>query len=123
MMYYALTGQPPFTGENAFAIMIAHGRDPVVPPSQVHPGVPEDLERVILICLSKKPEDRYPDVRALGKALAACILAGDWDGGKADRWWADKRRPPPANRPSPPRSSRETRMGAPHWPTGGPRPP
>ena len=34
MMYHALTGQPPFTGENAFAIMMAHSRDPVVPPSQ-----------------------------------------------------------------------------------------
>jgi eukaryotic-like serine/threonine-protein kinase len=90
MMYYALTGQPPFTGENAFAIMMAHGRDPVVPPSQVHPGVPADLERVILICLSKKPEDRYPDVRALDEALAACALAADWDRGKADRWWAGK---------------------------------
>ena len=90
MMYYALTGQPPFTGENAFAIMMAHGRDPVVPPSQIHPGVPEDLERVVLICLSKKPDARYPDVRALGEALAACTEAADWDGGKADRWWADK---------------------------------
>ena len=45
MMYFALTGQPPFTGESAFAVMMAHARDPVVPPSQVRPGVPEDLER------------------------------------------------------------------------------
>ena len=32
VMYHALTGQPPFAGENAFAIMMAHSRDPVVPP-------------------------------------------------------------------------------------------
>ena len=38
MMYYALTGQPPFTGESAFAVMMAHARDPVVPPSQLRPG-------------------------------------------------------------------------------------
>ncbi len=79
MMYFALTGQPPFTGENAFAVMMAHARDPVVPPSQVRPGVPEDLERVVLRCLAKKPDDRYPDVRALGEALAACTSAADWD--------------------------------------------
>src|SRR5262249_62137557 len=38
MMYYALTGRPPFTGENAFAIMIAQAPDPVPAPSQCHPA-------------------------------------------------------------------------------------
>ena len=90
MMYYALTGQPPFTGENAFAVMMAHARDPVVPPSQVRPDVPADLERVVLRCLAKKPEDRYPSVKALGEALAACASAADWDAEKADRWWAER---------------------------------
>jgi len=90
MMYYALTGQPPFTGDSAFAIMMAHARDPVVPPSQVRPGVPADLERVVLTCLAKKPDERYPSVKALGEALAACASASEWDSEKADRWWADK---------------------------------
>ena len=40
VMYHALTGQPPFVGENAFAIMMAHSRDPVVPPSQLNPTCP-----------------------------------------------------------------------------------
>ncbi len=70
VMYHALTGQPPFVGENAFAIMMAHSRDPVVPPSQLNPDVPADLEQVVLRCLAKKPEDRYPSARALGQALA-----------------------------------------------------
>ena len=90
MMYYALTGQPPFTGDSAFAVMMAHARDPVVPPSQVRAGVPADLERVVLICLAKKPEERYRSVKLLGEALAACTAAADWDAEKADRWWADK---------------------------------
>jgi serine/threonine-protein kinase len=89
MMYFALTGEPPFTGENAFAVMMAHGRDPVVPPSQKIPGVPEDLERVVLLCLAKKPTERYQSVKALGEALAACAASGDWDAGKADRWWGE----------------------------------
>ncbi len=55
--------------------MMAHARDPVVPPSQVKPGVPQDLEQVILRCLAKKPSDRYPTVKALGEALAACESA------------------------------------------------
>ncbi|MGP0069455.1 MAG: serine/threonine-protein kinase [Isosphaeraceae bacterium] len=89
MMYAVLTGRPPFTGESAFAVMMAHARDPVVPPSEVHPGVPEDLERVVLCCLAKKPGERYPDVKALSHALAACAAAAEWDADKADRWWAE----------------------------------
>ncbi len=88
MMYHALTGQPPFTGENAFAIMIAHSRDPVVPPSKINPDVPADLEQVVLRCLAKKPEDRFPTARALGQALAGCAAATEWGANRAEAWWA-----------------------------------
>ena len=88
VMYHALTGQPPFVGENAFAIMMAHSRDPVVPPSQLNPDVPADLEQVVLRCLAKKPEDRYPSATALGQALAACAAASDWGANRAEAWWA-----------------------------------
>ena len=88
VMYHALTGQPPFVGENAFAIMMAHSRDPVVPPSQLNPDVPADLEQVVLRCLAKKPEDRYPSARALGQALASCAAAAEWGANRAEAWWA-----------------------------------
>ena len=87
--YFALTGRPPFSGDNAFAIMMAHARDPVVPPSEVVPGIPADLEAVVLTALEKKPEDRYPNARAMGKALEACQDAASWDADHADRWWAE----------------------------------
>jgi eukaryotic-like serine/threonine-protein kinase len=87
MMYYAMTGQPPFTGETPFIIMIAHARDPVIPPSRVRPGIPADLEQVVLRCLSKHPGDRYPSVRALGDALEACAAASEWGPNRADAWW------------------------------------
>ncbi len=93
MMYAALTGRPPFTGESPFAVMMAHARDPVIPPSEVQPGVPKDLEQVVLCCLAKKPGERYPDVKALARALSACGAAADWDADKADRWWAEAVQP------------------------------
>jgi serine/threonine-protein kinase len=96
MMYYALTGKPPFTGETAFAIMMAHGRDPVVPPSQAGASVSEELERVVLRCLAKKPDDRYPSVKALGEALAACSSAADWGPSQADAWWGREANASPA---------------------------
>ncbi len=88
VMYHALTGQPPFVGENAFAVMMAHSRDPVVPPSQLNPNVPADLEQVVLRCLAKKPEDRYPSAKALGQALAECAAASEWGANRAEAWWA-----------------------------------
>lgn len=87
MMYHALTGRPPFQGDNPFDVMIAHARDPVVPPSEVRPGIPEDLEQVVLRCLAKKPADRYPTVKALKEALAACSSASEWGPNRADAWW------------------------------------
>jgi serine/threonine-protein kinase len=85
--YYLLTGHPPFMGETAMEVMIAHTRDPVSPPSQVHPGVPADLERVVLRCLAKRPEDRYPDTPSLAAALAACADASGWSPEHAAAWW------------------------------------
>ncbi len=85
--YYLLTGRPPFEGDSAFAVMMAHARDPVTPPARHRPGLPEDLEQVVLRCLAKEPADRYPDAEALGQALAACAAATEWDARQAALWW------------------------------------
>jgi serine/threonine-protein kinase len=90
ILYFMLTGRPPFDGANPTELMIAHARDPVVPPSHHRPEIPADLEAVVLRCLAKKPDDRYPDARALAAALAACASAGEWNDEKADQWWIDQ---------------------------------
>ena len=90
--YFTLTGHPPFSGAGAFAVMMAHARDRVIPPSLVRPGVPADLEAVVLKALEKEPQDRYPDARAMGRALAACQDAATWDADRADHWWAQAAR-------------------------------
>jgi serine/threonine-protein kinase len=87
--YFLLTGRPPFEGEGGIAVLIAHARDPVVPPSQVRAGIPEDLERVVLRCLAKDPAERYPDAEGLERALCQCACAGDWHQDRAARWWRD----------------------------------
>ena len=87
--YYLLTGRPPFQADGRTAVLIAHARDPVEPPSRVRPGIPEDLERVVLRCLAKPPDQRFPDAEALEQALGACACCGDWDQGRAARWWQD----------------------------------
>ena len=87
--YYMLTGRPPFQADGRSAVLIAHARDPVLPPSRVRPGIPEDLERVVLRCLAKLPDQRFPDAEALEQALGACAARRDWDHARAARWWQD----------------------------------
>jgi eukaryotic-like serine/threonine-protein kinase len=95
--YTLLTGNAPFFDRGTRgAVMAAHVRDPVTPPSQLRPDLPADLERVVLRCLSKSPADRYPDADALDADLGACASSSDWDERRASHWWREHR---PANRP------------------------
>ncbi len=85
--YFLLTGRPPFEGDKPIRVMIAHVRDPVVPPSAVRSDVPADLEQVVLRCLAKRPEERYPDAASLAAALDECEAAGGWNRVRAAEWW------------------------------------
>jgi len=85
--YYLLTGRPPFDQEDGIQVLIAHARDPVVPPSLVRDSIPDDVDRVVVRCLAKAPGDRFPDAKALEAALSACVCANEWDQDRAARWW------------------------------------
>ena len=90
ILYYILTGSPPFEKPNPMALMIAHASEAVIPPSQRYPGIPADLEAVVMRCLAKSPTERYADARALAAALAACQSASDWDELRAEEWWLNQ---------------------------------
>ena len=74
--YYLLTGRPPFDEEDGIAVLIAHARDPVVPPSRVRAGIPEDLERVVLRCLAKDAGRAVPRCREPGAGPGRVRLRG-----------------------------------------------
>jgi serine/threonine-protein kinase len=92
--YFLLTGQTPFVRETAMEMLLAHAYEEVVPPADVRPGVPADLQDVILRCLSKKPEGRYAGAYELERALATCAAADLWSEEQASAWWRDRARPP-----------------------------
>ncbi len=85
--YFLLTGRPPFEGDKPMKVLLAHAREDVVPPSRIQSEVPDDLERVVMRCLAKQPEDRFQNVAALGQSLADCEAAADWSREHAARWW------------------------------------
>ncbi len=78
VLYHCVTGQTPFEGERAGALMFSHINTQPPAPSKLSPSVPKDLERVILRCLSKKPAERYADGMALSMALSLCGDYGKW---------------------------------------------
>lgn len=84
--YFLLTGVPPFEGDKPIKLILAHAHDPVVPPSRLRSEIPPDLERVILRCLAKKPDDRFESVNELRQALADCSVSG-WGADDARAWW------------------------------------
>jgi len=86
--YWLLTAKQVFEGETPVAVLVEHVKTTPVPPSQrTEVEVPEDLERVILKCLEKDPDDRYQSAEELSAALAACELPGCWDSARAKEWW------------------------------------
>jgi serine/threonine protein kinase len=85
--YFTLTGRPPFLGQTAMEVMVAHARDPVPPLSQFRTDIPSDLEAVVLRCLAKNPKDRYRDTASLARALDACADAPNWSPEHAAHWW------------------------------------
>ena len=85
--YYLLTGHPPFEADNPVKVLLAHAQQTVKPLSQWQPGIPADLERIILRCLAKNRDDRFPDVNSLAVALRNSSLHGGWTREDAHRWW------------------------------------
>ena len=70
--YYLLTGTLVFQGESELQMMAKHLREEPVPPSRrTDRPIPVELERLVMACLAKKPEDRPRDATELGRAAGA----------------------------------------------------
>ena len=59
MLYEMLTGQPPFSGPNPFAIMNDRLLNNPVPPRELNPEISPQLQEVIYRALEREPQNRY----------------------------------------------------------------
>ena len=58
VLYYALTRQPPFQGDTAPLVMVAHLRHQFTPLAEMRPDLPAFIVRWVEWLLRRRPEDR-----------------------------------------------------------------
>lgn len=73
VLYEMFVGRVPFKAETTYATILAHINDPPPPPRSLNPKVPPAVEQVILKALAKNPNDRYPSVREMMRALENAV--------------------------------------------------
>src|SRR5512141_1822695 len=67
--YEMLTGEPPFTGGTAQAIVAKVMTEKPAPPSRSRDTIPESVDDAVLTALAKLPADRWPTAAAFIAAL------------------------------------------------------
>ena len=68
--YYLLSGKLVFDAENTFQMLAKHLRNDPVPPSlKGGVDIPQELERIVLTCLAKKPEGRPQTAGDLSRSV------------------------------------------------------
>jgi serine/threonine-protein kinase len=89
--YYLLTARMVFEADNAVQLIARHVRAaPVAPSKRSGIDLPPALDRIVLDCLGKTPEERPQTAADLERRLAAVPLA-PWTEADAATWWASRR--------------------------------
>ncbi|HEX8699230.1 MAG TPA: protein kinase, partial [Myxococcaceae bacterium] len=90
-LYELLTGQVPFSGADAMALVHGHIASQPRPPHQLQPGVPPAVSRIVLKLLAKDAEERYQSTFGLMVDLKHCVeqleatgTIADFEPGKRD---------------------------------------
>jgi serine/threonine-protein kinase len=59
VLYEMVTGRAPFAADTPVAIAYKHVSEAPIPPREIEPRIPEQLEAVIMRAMAKLPADRY----------------------------------------------------------------
>ena len=76
VLYEMLTGQPPFTGTTADALLRQHLTAEPRPVSELRPTVPLGIVRIVARALVKDPAGRYPTAASFAEAIATVVSGG-----------------------------------------------
>src|ERR1017187_6227982 len=70
VMYEMFTGVQAFSCDTMVTVVMKQIMEAPRPPRELEPSLPPGLERVILGCLAKVPDQRFSSIAALEAALA-----------------------------------------------------
>ena len=73
LLYLALTGERPFTGDSPQTLMYKIVHDEPVLPRIVNPALPEPVDRVIARALAKAPDQRHPSCLDFAASLTHAL--------------------------------------------------
>ena len=59
ILYEMLTGELPYTADNSIAVCMKHVTEPLRPPRELNPAIPEELDALVVKLLAKHPAERY----------------------------------------------------------------
>jgi serine/threonine protein kinase len=71
VLYFALTGQTPFSASTTEGLVSAHAEQTPPVPSSVVTGIPRELDRAVVKALLKSPMMRYRNVDEFSRSLSA----------------------------------------------------
>jgi serine/threonine protein kinase len=71
VLFELLTGARPFTADSLTELVLVINQEPPLDPKVLRPDLPDALCRVVLRCLEKDPNRRYPTISAFADDLAA----------------------------------------------------
>jgi serine/threonine-protein kinase len=95
MLYEMLTGKPPFTGPNGFAIMNDRLLNYPPPPRELEPSIRPELQEVLYRALEREPKQRYSTANEFAWDLQHLDQVGVADRAELRDW---KKRRTPAGR-------------------------
>jgi tRNA A-37 threonylcarbamoyl transferase component Bud32 len=70
-LYELITGRKPFQADTSYSVLNAHCNEAPVPPNQVNPSLPAELNSIVLRSMEKNPADRYQTAQEFHDALKA----------------------------------------------------
>jgi eukaryotic-like serine/threonine-protein kinase len=116
VLFEALTGELPYTADNPIAVSMKHVNEPVRPPREIDPTIPEGMDALVTKLMAKDPEDRYASADELAddfwkisrgrEPTAAPVAAAATRPQHAPVAASSPTRRVPASRPSPVRRRR-----------------
>jgi eukaryotic-like serine/threonine-protein kinase len=75
LLFELLTGRPPFVGDSPVSVAYQHVGEMPAAPSTLVPGVPADVDSIVMHALAKDREARYQDAASM-RADAEAVMAG-----------------------------------------------